>query len=225
MQLDPKQGRLNRMKRGVMTAARLHQEEAEQGGFRISAWFVTLTYRDEVEWEPGHVSECLKRVRQWCERRGVRFRYVWVSEVQEERRAWYGGHCLHYHLMVFLPKRLALPKFDKQGWWKHGMTQTARLKARGVAYIAKYASKGGKAEFPKRVRIHGCGGLLHAARNERTWWLCPAYVREHYPSPGLKPRRCPGGGWVSKLTGEWIPSQFRIVSFWPLIVDRLEGVT
>lgn len=223
--LDPKKSRLNRMKRGVMTAARLHQEEVEQGGFRVSAWFVSLTYREGVDWGPRHVSDCLKRVRHWCEHRGIRFRYVWVSEIQEGRRARYGGHCLHYHLMIFLSKRLSLPKFDKQGWWKYGMTQTVRVKARGVAYITKYASKGSsKAEFPKRARIHGCGGLQLAGRDERAWWLSPSYVREQFPEPELKPRRASGGGWMSKLTGEWIPGLFRIVSVRPLVIERLQGV-
>ena len=182
--------------------------------------FVTLTYVDGVAWEPRHVSKCLKRVRQWCDRRDVRFRYVWVAEVQEKRRVRFGGHCVHYHVMVFLPRSLSLPKFDKQGWWPHGMTQTVRCRVRGVGYLAKYTTKGHRAPLPKGVRLHGGGGLSSAGRNERTWWLCPAYVRRQFPVPELEPRRCKGGGWVSRITGEWMPSAFRIVSFLPLIIER-----
>lgn len=219
--LYPSQIRLNRMKRGVMTAARIHQVEAEAGGVRITPWFVTLTYREGVRWEPRHVSETLKRVRQWCGRRGARCRYVWVAEVQEKRRARFGAHCLHYHLMLFLPKTLTLPMFDCQGWWPYGMTQTVPCQVRGVGYLAKYASKGHRSQIPKGVRVHGAGGLSSAGRNERTWWLCPSYVRRQFPAPELEPRRCKGGGWVSRATGEWVPSAYRIVSIAPLIIAKV----
>jgi hypothetical protein len=42
--------------------------------------FLTLTYRPGVDWQPRHITECLKRMRHWVERRGVRFRYLWVAE-------------------------------------------------------------------------------------------------------------------------------------------------
>ena len=209
------------MKRGVMTAARIHQEEAERGGFRVTPWFVTPTYAEGVRWDPRHVSETLKRVRQWCHRRGVVCRYVWVAEVQEKRQARFGGHCVHYHIMLFLPRSLSLPKFDKQGWWPHGSTQTVRCRVRGVGYIAKYASKGQVAPLPKGARLHGAGGLSRSGRNERMWWLCPPYVRRQFPAAELEPRRCKGGGWVSRITGEWMPSAFRIVSFIRLVIERV----
>ena len=209
------------MKRGVMTAARIHQQEAEQGGFRIVPWMVTPTYREGAPWHPRHISEALRHLRQWCARRSVPCRYVWVAEVQERRQSRFGGHCVHYHIMVFLPRSLSLPKFDKQGWWCHGMTQTVRCRVRGVGYIANYASKGQVAPLPKGARMHGTGGLSRPGRNERAWWLCPSYVRKQFPTPELEPRRCKGGGWVSRITGEWMPSAFRIVSLCPLIIARV----
>jgi hypothetical protein len=36
-----------------------------------------------------------------------------------------------------------------------------------------------------------------------SWWLLPRYVREHF-SQGDSVRRAPGGGWISRDTGEWL---------------------
>lgn len=216
--LDPRKIRLNRLSRSVMTAARLIVEDLEAEKIRFKAWFITMTYRPGVAWEPLHITETLKRVREWCNRQGVKFRYVWVAEIQEKRKAKEGGHCVHYHLMVFLPVGLHLPKFDKRGWWMHGSTQTVHAK-KPVGYMAKYASKGGDAGyFPKGCRLHGCGGLVLKSRWIRTWWMCPRYVRETWPEPSNCPRRAVGGGWLSKLTGDWIPAKYKLLSFNPLTV-------
>jgi len=215
--LDPKAIRHKRLYRSVKTSARLHEQEMAASGFRFNAWFVTLTYAPGVEWEPLHITKALKAVRSWCARLNVPFRYVWVAEVQAYRQLREGGHCLHYHLLVFLPRHINLPKFDKRGWWPHGLTQTVKA-VKPVSYMAKYASKGCSCSVPKGARLHGCGGLSHASRWNRTWWLCPAYVRDYWPEPALRPIRAKGGGWLSKATGEFLPSLYAIISFNPLVV-------
>jgi hypothetical protein len=222
--LNPKEIRHKRLYRSVKTSARLHEQDMQNGGFRFRAWFVTLTYRPDTDWQPLHITDTLKCVRQWCKRQCSAFRYVWVSEVQEKRQAREGGHCLHYHVLIFLPVGLNLPKFDKRGWWPHGHTQTVRAK-KPVSYMAKYASKGGNANHPKGARMHGTGGLSSSSRLERAWWLCPAYVRDHWQDPYLKPQRAHGGGWVAKHTGEWLPAFYKIVSFNPLVVCRVVADT
>lgn len=107
--IDPVESRLKRMKRRVLTGARLHQEQQP----RFKAAMLTLTYREDGEWQPRHVSELLACVRKWVERRGVRFRYVWVLELTKAGRP-------HYHVLIWLPRGLTLPKPGKQGWWVHG---------------------------------------------------------------------------------------------------------
>lgn len=189
---------------------------------RYRAWFVTLTYRPGVEWQPKHITQTLKCLRAWCDRQNVACRYVWVAEVQERRQAREGGHCLHYHVLIFLPRHLTLPKFDKRGWWSHGLTQTVHAR-KPVSYMAKYASKGcGNVKLPRGARLHGCGGLSLCSRLERAWWMCPAYVRDMWSDSALKPQRAPGGGWVAKATGEWMPALYTIISYTPLIVQRRE---
>lgn len=216
--LDPRKIRLNRLTRSVMTSARLIVEDMEMEKIRFRSWFITMTYAPGIAWQPLHITQTLKRVRSWCDRQGVKFRYVWVAEIQEKRKVRDGGHCVHYHLMVFLPVGLRLPKFDKRQWWPHGITQTVLAK-KPVGYIAKYASKGGLAGyFPKGCRLHGCGGLALKSRWNRTWWMCPRYVREWW-QPLERPSRAVGGGWVSKLTGDWRASKYKIITFNPLVVQ------
>lgn len=191
------------MKHGTLNAARLHEESYKTGGFRSKAAMLTLTYRPDVEWSPLHVSELVKNLRQWCQRRKIAFRYVWVMELTK-------AGIPHYHLVIWLPKGVTLPKPDKQGWWKHGHTRIEWAR-NAVGYVAKYASKGQDSSgFPKGARIHGAGGLLPDAQIERSWWSCPHYVREKWPEPCYMPRRvC--GGWVSKLTGEFIETPWQVV--------------
>ena len=212
IQIDRKAGRLKRMKSGVMTAARLISEELEKTGERWQAWMITPTYRPGESWEPTHITRLVKCMRAWAERRGFALRYVWVAEIQERRYARGDavlGGCVHYHLLVWLPKRFSPPKPDKQGWWPHGMTQRL-LVNKPISYMLKYVSKGGAISFPPGLRLHGCGGLTSTARNHRGWWLSPRWVRAIWADSD-SPRRAPGGGFVSRVTGVWYPSIYRVI--------------
>lgn len=201
--IDPRQSRIKRMKSGVLTASRLHTEQATKGGNRYTPVMVTLTYSAEGVWHERHIANFLKHVRQWMQRRGALCRYVWVMELTQAGRP-------HYHCLFWLPKGVSLPKPDKRGWWSHGMTRIERARS-AVGYMAKYTSKGDSStKFPSGARIHACGGLDKAARNERAWWLAPMWVRERWDSPAYRPRACAGGGWYSLETGEWEPSPYLV---------------
>ena len=203
-----KASRLKRMKKSVLTAARLHDEAMKAKKVRFRAVMITLTYQPNTGWESDHMSVFIRHCRQYCKRRGFTFRYVWVAELQEKRLIRY--HCpvkeaVHYHVLVWLPKGITFPKPDKQGWWSHGMTKLEWVRKTAVGYVAKYASKGKESRFnfPKGCRICGSGGLDEAARNERAWWMLPRWARDYWGIED-KPRRMPsGGGFVSLLTGEW----------------------
>jgi hypothetical protein len=60
--------------------------------------------------------------------------FIWVIE-------WTKAGKPHYHVLIWLPQLAKLPKPDQAGWWSKGMTRTERIRAAGVGYIAKYASK------------------------------------------------------------------------------------
>jgi len=169
-------------------------------GRRLRGIFLTATYRPEVMWQPYQWAACLKRMRQWCDRRGVAFRVVWCAEQHKSGR-------VHYHAVLMVPHRRTLPKPDKQGWWPHGMTRIEWCRKPSVGYLMKYATKGGHVPrpWPKGCRIHGHGGLDGPQRIRRAWWVLPRYIRAQV-EPDWKVCRARGGGWVSPVTGEWWPA-------------------
>lgn len=203
--LDQAAMRLSRLKRSTITAARLHQEAVQQGGFRGRWAFLTATYAAADAWKPRHLPELLDNVRKWLGRKGHRMAYVWVAEIQPGRYRRTGEAVLHYHVMIWLPKGLSLPKPDKQGWWRHGMTKV-EWALNPVGYMAKYSSKGdGPGKFPKGARIHGCGGLQGEQRQEASYWRRPQWLRQ---VTGIQDqvRRRVGGGWLDIETGELFES-------------------
>lgn len=208
--------RLGRMRRKVKSAARYFAQL--RGEFDYAA-FVTLTYRDDVEWGPRHVSDFLLHVRRHLARERITFRYVWVLELTKRGRP-------HFHCMIWLPHGVKIPKPDQAGWWPHGMTKIERARD-SIGYLMKYASKGLDGEdLPRGARICGAGGLYRLGRRFVRYWLLPRYVRTHFdhgvPESGVicDVHRLRGGGWASLETGEWIPAVLPIrdaagVLHWP----------
>jgi hypothetical protein len=187
------------MKLATLNGGDQIQRALTDGGHRGRWAFVTLTYRPGVDWQARHVTELCKHVRHWLERRGHRARYEWVAELTK-------AGAVHYHLIVWVPNGLTLPKPDKQRWWPHGLTriETAR---RPVGYLAKYVSKSSDANsFPRGLRLHGRGGLDDEGRRVVAWWLLPRYVREFADLFAERIRRARGGGWISRDTGQWWPA-------------------
>lgn len=100
------------------------------------------------------------------------------------------------------------------------MTQTVKA-TNPVGYIAKYASKGGKTiDFPKGCRMCSSAGLEPQSRWLKSWWLMPRYVRNHFPDYQDRPTRAKGGGFVSKVTGEYLETIYEIVRINPLIIRK-----
>jgi len=204
LRVDRKATRYKKLKCSTITAARLHEKDTPKGFRKGSAAFLTPTYRPDVQWEPRHISDLLERMRHWLERRGHKMRFVWVMELQKNGRP-------HYHILIWLPKGLTLPKPDKQGWWPHGMTNIQRAK-NPVGYIAKYASKGenGGFSFPAGARTYGSGGLIGDSLDEARWWKLPLWARE-LSMPDQKLRRRIGGGILIPDTGEILVTPWRVL--------------
>lgn len=210
--VDAEKRRLAQLRMHVGFAARAHGVTSK--GHRTDRpYMVTLTYRGtNADWSPRHISDAFAAVRKWCKRQGASFRYVWVAELQ--RRG-----VIHYHVACWLPRRLSMPKWDKRGWWPHGMTNVIRAK-HATAYLMKYLSKGSQdtlGSFPKGSRIYGVGGLDTSLRRARGWLRRPAFVQGNSSihSPW---RRAVGGGWAdgdgviwpSEFAREWIAGSARI---------------
>lgn len=214
--IDRHQMRTRRMRRAVVTSARLHQEHLTTSRFRFRCAMVTLTYAPDIEWQPHHISGYLKNTREWLRKRGFDFRYAWVCELTQ-------AGVPHYHVLIWLPRGITLPMPDKSGWWPYGMSRSEWAR-RPVGYLAKYASKGQGQRFPRGLRIHGIGGLNTDQRMTKRWWLTPRYVREQWPLPEADVHRAVGGGWVSRLSGDWLPSPWAIVGYnGPWVTIRWKG--
>ena len=163
---------------------------------------VTLTYREDVEWSPRQVSGYLKCVREWARRKDIFIHYVWVLELTKRGRP-------HYHVLFWLPKGVSMPKADKQGWWKHGMTRSEWAHS-PVGYLCKYTSKGidfdSWGKLPRGGRLYGHGGYTPAMRITRAWRVAPAWVRELIDEmDGVRKVGC---YWVNRLSGMGIRSPF-----------------
>lgn len=164
---DPASTRFKRLRRKLAAACNEVQEWVDmlsrfRGRPTHRRLFTTLTYAENVRGDPGDIVATLKCFREWLRRCGhTMVPYAWVAELQ-------GRGALHYHLVIWLPRSLYLPKLDRRGWWKHGSTkvETAR---NPTGYLVKYASKlqtkDGK-RLRKGTRLHGTGGLPPDAREK-----------------------------------------------------------
>ena len=151
----PEYLRLKRLQKSVRISAEVIQESLQKNHVRYKAAMVTLTYRDDVDWSPRQVSNYLKCVREWARRKGIFIHYVWVLELTKRGRP-------HYHVLFWLPKGVSMPKADKQGWWKHGMTRSEWAYS-PVGYLCKYTSKG--IDFDSWGKIASWWSPVWA------WWL------------------------------------------------------
>ena len=208
------EARMASLRMSVGFAARLHG--ATRAGHRPDdVRMLTLTYRPGVEWSPLHVKVLCDRLREWHNRRDLKFRYVWVAEIQDgARRAdRVGRGAVHYHLLMWVPQGAEhLPMADKRGWWPHGSTRTEKAN-HATAYVMSYLKKANSKtfkEFPDGCRIYSVGGLDHANRRARRWLRLPAFVQCN-SSIHCDWRRVLGGGW-SDPDGEIFPSEFRRIS-------------
>lgn len=201
---EQKARRLGKMKCNVITSARLHVEEARKGGFRGKWAMVTLTYRESERWVAKQVTEFLKCVRAYANRAGFQCRYTWVLELTQRGRP-------HYHVLIWLPKGRTLPKPDKQGWWKYGLTRIEWAR-NAVGYLAKYASKGfdDMRQIPFGARLSGFGGLNKQSRIELRWWKLPGWLRKTWDEICDVTRPKKGGGYVRRDTGEFLASPWAV---------------
>jgi hypothetical protein len=177
-----------------MTASfQLQRLSGEEG----DCLMVTLTYAPELEWERNHISRYMRNVRSWLYRRGIPVRYVWVAELQ--RRG-----AVHYHVLLWVPKGLKLPKPDEAGWWPYGMSRIEKVR-KGSGYLAKYQSKGTTLAqwYPPNCRLWADGGLDKEGQRHKRYYLAPWWARQRWQlEAGADLRMIGGGWWVDLSTGD-----------------------
>lgn len=203
--------RLKRLRRSVWSAGRVLETNCPAS--RFVCWLVTLTYdtrgtlgNGAHDWSPLHVSGALKRFRQWCKKRSVHARYVWVAELQQKGT-------VHYHLAVWLPFGVDCPKWDVElgssgPIWPYGMANRERAR-NGVGYLMKYMSKIGKHHvYPSGCRTHGAGGLGADGRQICAWVNYPKWLQAIAGVGGVLRSN---GARVLRSTGEVLASPYRVV--------------
>lgn len=207
--------RVKRLKRSVWASGHLHGI-ADKGSRPPVCWFVTLTYRNADDWRANHVRNAIDLYRKWCKALAVACRYTWVAEIQPKRLERTGESAVHYHLLVWLPRGVNMPQWDRSrakraAFWPHGMTNTQKAKA-GVGYLMKYLSKLGElTRFPKGLRLYGIGGLTQQARTVRAWFNLPEWVKSEYGVGDVKRVK---SSYLVCSTGELLPPAYQ-VSFVP----------
>ena len=202
IEIDPAKARVTRLRKGLgVGAKRLHN--MYRG--KQNQLLVTLTYAgDNRDWRPEHISTYIACVQRWHKKQtGVTgLRYAWVAELQKRG-------VIHYHIVFWLKKGLTMPKADKQGWWRHGMSNTKRATA-PVAYLMKYVSKVDQknvGSFPHGARIFGLGGLDKTGRDCKRWVLWPSYLQGN-AAAGDPFKPAVGGGYTNAETGEHFCAEF-----------------
>jgi len=198
MKIDRKAIRVRRLRRRVDHSARVLDFALQP--LRPRKLFVTLTYREVSDWSPKHVASFLDCVRKWLYRQGESLSSVWVAELQQRG-------AMHYHLVIWLPRRLRMPRPDKRGWWPHGSTKVETARS-PIGYLLKYASKGSEGEFPRGARIHGACGVKGEAAREVRFCCAPCWVRDALT--GAADIRKVVGGWCDRLSGVFVASPWRI---------------
>jgi hypothetical protein len=203
--------RVKRLKKSVWASGHLHG--IPEKGFRPSkVWFVTLTYRGVKDWASNHIGLALKGFRNWCKARNYPCKYTWVAELQSRG-------AVHYHLLVWLPQGVSMPHWDKPtktlvqrrpcpAWWPHGMTNTQPALS-GVGYLMKYLSKLGELTiFPKGLRLYGIGGLNEKAREVRSWFNLPEWVKASHGVGEVVRSTC---GFVVRHTGKVLQPAYQVL--------------
>jgi hypothetical protein len=197
---ERKRARVAKLRRTVGFSARAIGAALDRPGFRAHyVAMLTLTYRETDAWAPEHITACLHRLRKDLRQRGHVMRYVWVAELQKRG-------AVHYHVAIWLPHGVMIPKVDSSGWWPHGASNIQQAR-KAVPYLLKYLSKGlDLTGFPKGARTHGSGGLEHADKRARRWLGLPAFIKARADIHDDW-RRVVGGGW-SDPEGVCVPSEY-----------------
>jgi len=196
-----RQRRFRRMRRVVLASADTTRDACQRGGFRWSAVLVTLTYREGAAWSSHHVSQYVRRTREYLRRRHCEARYQWVIELTARGRP-------HYHLLFWLPRGQRLPKPDQSGHWTHGLSRI-ELARRPVGYLVKYATKGTDGQLPKGARLFGTGSPDSDIRHATHRAGLPMWLSE-ITDPSIRCYRVARVGWVERETGAVHQSPFLV---------------
>lgn len=180
--------RLRTARKKIKVVTREHRRIAKKQGFYAVA--VTLTYANDADFCPKHVTRFINCLRAKLKRQGHALLYVWVLE---------RAGMLHYHLALWLPRGFELTHGQLAKWWPWGSTwnQSCRKVSAWIRYISKQQDK---KHLPSSARAYGCGGLDEFGKDAVHKALLPRWVKSVLPQ-NAKARRVPKVGWTDMNTG------------------------
>jgi hypothetical protein len=123
--------RIKAARKKLYCAIKEQRRYAKSSGLRaVSA---TLTFANNSQFEPKHISRFLDMLRRALKTRGARLQYVWTIECAAR---------LHYHLLLWLPRDFKLPLEKMSKWWPYGSSwlENCRSPSAWLKYIAKFDS-------------------------------------------------------------------------------------
>jgi hypothetical protein len=214
VELDVYQSRVRRLRKAVGNSAHVLHADAHTNDSwqRWRPLFVTLTYRDVKGWKPSDIRAFGDQVRKWFLRKcgKTRMRMVWVLELQKRG-------AVHYHCLIWVRSKDYFPNPAAAGWWPHGFSHVKGAGkdfkiARPVAYMAKYASKVSVEQamsVPKGARMYGVCGATAEGKRVIRYWRAPTFVRDQLP--GTADIRKVRGGYMDKITGEFLASPWKVM--------------
>jgi len=142
--IDNDKTRYNRLRQRV-------HDWADLIGNDGSLYMYTLTYDTKGtlgsahQWRANHIREFMLALRQYLG--SALLGYAWVAELTK-------AGVVHYHVLIRVVSGTYLPKPDKAGLWKYGLTRMD--KAKTPFYIVKYVGKSYQKDFfkyPKGARL------------------------------------------------------------------------
>lgn len=144
--IDKDRSRFLRMCERLEVFESLVSSEFPDDKFRMV--HLTLTYGKMDTWSIGDLSSYLNSLRGYLQDKLLG--WFWVGGMQLPRGA------LHYHVIAVVPRGTNVPMPDKQGHWKHGMSE--RRSWKHVRYFMSYFEKKNEIEsYPKNFRLYGVG--------------------------------------------------------------------
>lgn len=179
-------------RRKLKTVAQEQAVHAHRHGLRAVA--LTLTYAKQGEFSSKHISAFIDNLRRFAKTTGHRLPYLWVLEQASH---------LHYHLLVWLPKGVRLPKDRLSRWWRWGSTWVEACRSAGdwAHYLRKFD---GASRLPAGARLYGYGGVAADSRVAIHRSGLPQWLKAKTVNCCRRTR----GGWVDTATGELFQSPY-----------------
>lgn len=198
-EMDASKFRVRKLQKRIHAWAEVIADYIKSGEYRLV--MITLTYAEKDAWRANHIKEFRMKLKKTAGDGLIA--YAWCAELQERG-------AVHYHFLALAKRGTSLPKPDKSGLWKYGMSKIETAKT--PYYICKYTGKEHqkRGPFPKGLRMFAVWvskKIQIDAAKQAAYKLSslPKWLGERLKmyfditDKLIHARRIGGGGWVDDL--------------------------